>query len=127
MNTVVRLVAATFALVGAAQLSSAQPAPAPPAPPDASAPPPPAPDGPPPDATAPPPPVTPAPTTPAPAAAPPRPGAAPALPRGPEWTSLRLLHDKGVISDAELASALRDIGVVGAGDASTLVVAKLKT
>jgi hypothetical protein len=49
------------------------------------------------------------------------------VPRGPEWTSLRLLHDKGIISDAELASALKDIGVVGAGDATTLVLAKLRT
>ena len=52
--------------------------------------------------------------------------AAPAVPQGPEWTSLRLLHDKGMISDAELASALADIPIVGAGDATTLVVAKLK-
>ena len=63
-----------------------------------------------------------APTAPPPAA----PAAPAAVPRGPEWASLRLLHDKGVISDAELASALSDIGVVGAGDATTLVVAKLK-
>jgi hypothetical protein len=59
--------------------------------------------------------------------APPAPAPAPAVPKGPEWTSLRLLHDKGVISDAELASALADIGLVGAGDATTLVVARLKT
>jgi hypothetical protein len=49
------------------------------------------------------------------------------VPRGPEWTSLRLLHDKGMISDAELTSALNDIGIVGAGDATTLVLAKLRT
>ena len=55
-----------------------------------------------------------------------QPAPAPAVPAGAEWTSLRLLHDKGMISDAELASALADIAVVGAGDATTLVVAKLK-
>jgi hypothetical protein len=49
------------------------------------------------------------------------------VPRGAEWTSLRVLHDKGLLSDAELASALKDLGVVGAGDATTLVVGKLKT
>ncbi|HMG23142.1 MAG TPA: hypothetical protein VK607_17520 [Kofleriaceae bacterium] len=32
-----------------------------------------------------------------------------------------------MISDAELASALADLGVIGAGDATTLVVARLKT
>jgi hypothetical protein len=48
------------------------------------------------------------------------------VPKGPEWTSLRLLHDKGVISDAELDSALKDIGIMGAGDATTLVLAKLR-
>lgn len=58
--------------------------------------------------------------------APPAPPLASPLPAGPTWVTLRLLHDKGVISDAELASALRDIGVVGGGDATTLVVAKLK-
>src|SRR5262245_59263891 len=69
----------------------------------------------------------PAPASPPAGAAPPAPPiAAPAILKGPEWISLRLLHDKGVISDAELASALSDIGVVGAGDATTLVVAKLK-
>jgi hypothetical protein len=63
-----------------------------------------------------------------PAATPPAmPAPAPAVPKGPEWTSLRLLHDKGLISDAELASALKDIGVMGAGDATTLVLGKLKT
>ncbi len=38
-----------------------------------------------------------------------------------------MLHDKGILSDAELAAALKDIGVVGAGDATTLVFAKLRT
>jgi hypothetical protein len=114
MNTLVRFMAATFAVLGVLHVASAQPAPAPPPPPDApgrSS-----------DATTQPP-AAPPPATPPPAAAPAR----PAEPRGPEWTSLRLLHDKGLISDAELASALSDIGVGGAGDATTLVVAKLKT
>jgi hypothetical protein len=67
-------------------------------------------------------------TAPTPALAPAvTPAAASSVPSGPEWTSLRLLHEKAVISDAELASALHDIGVVGAGDATTLVVAKLRT
>jgi hypothetical protein len=70
-------------------------------------------------------PATAAPVAPVVPTAPPLP-AIPALPNGPEWLSLRLLHDKGVISDAELASALADIGVVGGGDATTLVVSKLK-
>ena len=64
------------------------------------------------------------PAVPPPALPPPPP---PDVPRGAEWTSLRLLHDKGVISDAELASALKDMGVVGAADATTLVLAKLRT
>src|SRR5207237_2143817 len=59
--------------------------------------------------------------------APPPAAAVPGVPKGPEWTTLRLLHDKGVISDAELASALSDLAIVGAGDATTLVLAKLKT
>jgi len=109
MNTVVRVVAAACALIGSPQLVFAQPAqPAPT--PDPTAQPPPA------DAAAQPP-----------APPPPAPPPAPGVPRGPEWASLRLLHAKGVISDAELASALGDIGIVGAGDATTLVVAKLKT
>jgi hypothetical protein len=114
MNTLVRLVAATFVLVGVSHVSSAQPVPAA-TPPAAS-----------PSSDAAPLPATPLPAPPAPVGAPARPAAVPAVPRGPEWASLRLLHDKGIISDAELASALSDIGVVGAGDATTLVVAKLK-
>ena len=51
---------------------------------------------------------------------------APKVPSGAEWTSLRVLHEKGIISDAELASALADIGINGAGDATTLVVSKIK-
>jgi hypothetical protein len=57
----------------------------------------------------------------------PAPPPAAVVPRGPEWTSLRLLHEKGVISDAELRSALNDLGINNAGDATTLVAAKLKT
>ncbi|HET7506462.1 MAG TPA: hypothetical protein VFK02_35830 [Kofleriaceae bacterium] len=138
MTIFVRLATAALAVLSSAQLASAQPAPAP-APPDAGDPPAPAPDSPPDatgqpparagsplDPTAPPPPASPL-ATPAPAATPPGGAAAPSVPNGPEWTSLRLLHDKGVISDAELASALNDIGVLGAGDATTLVVGKLKT
>jgi predicted pyridoxine 5'-phosphate oxidase superfamily flavin-nucleotide-binding protein len=127
MKTLVRFTDATLlALPLLPHAASAQPAqpPAPdgtaPPPPDAAQPPPPAPDATPPT----PPPVV----TPAPAPTPPPPaGAAPAVPKGPEWTSLRLLHDKGVISDAELESALKDIGIVGAGDATTMVLAKIKT
>ncbi len=44
-----------------------------------------------------------------------------------EWTSLRLLRDKGVISEEEYSSAMKDLGVVNAGDAATLMVGKLKT
>jgi len=126
MKVIVRL--SVWTLLGVLVISretSAQPAP--PSPDPAAQPQPtpadPAPEPPPPapDTTSPPPPPVAAPA-PAPPAAP-----APMVPRGPEWTSLRLLHDKGVISDAELASALKDIGVVGAGDATTLVLAKLKT
>jgi len=65
-----------------------------------------------------------------PAAAPPGPTAAPAggAAGGSGWTSLRLLRDKGVISEAEYASAVRDLGaMVGAGEATTLVVSKLAT
>ena len=86
---------------------AATPSPAPAAIPDGTTPPGPAPAAPPPAA------VTPAPPA--------------AVPHGAEWTSLRLLHDKGIISDAELGSALRDLNVVGSGDATTLVFAKLRT
>jgi hypothetical protein len=90
--TLVRLVAATIAVLSVPRGGSAQRAPAP-------------------ELVAP----------------PARPAAAPAVPTGLEWISLRLLRDKGVISDAELASALSDIGIVGASDATTVAVAKLKT
>ncbi|MEZ4362440.1 MAG: hypothetical protein R3B48_19780 [Kofleriaceae bacterium] len=43
-----------------------------------------------------------------------------------EWTSLRLLRDKGVISADEYDSAMKDLGgAIGAGD-TTFVVSKLK-
>jgi hypothetical protein len=125
MKSLVRLVAATFALLSVPHVTSAQPAPAPTPPPDVSGLPAPAPDRSTSDAAAQPP-ATPPPATSVPVAAPARPAAAPAVPAGPEWVSLRLLHAKGLISDAELASALSDIGVIGAADATTLVVAKLK-
>jgi hypothetical protein len=122
MKTLVRFTVATLlALPLLPHAASAQPTP-PPADggttptPDTAQPPPP-------DATAPAEPAPPPTVTPPP---PPSPTAAPAVPKGPEWTSLRLLHDKGVISDAELESALKDIGIVGAGDATTLVLSKLK-
>lgn len=114
MKTFVRLSLATFAVLAVPHVSSAQPAPLPDAQPDAGTQP---------AATTPP--ATTPPAIPAAPAQPP--AAAPAIPRGVEWTTLRLLHDKGVVSDAELASALADISVVGAGDATTAVVGKLKT
>ena len=84
--------------------------------PDTPAAPPPAPD-----VVAPPAPAPAA--TPLPAAPPPNPTVA----RGVEWTSLRLLRAKGVISEAEYSSALKDMGeIVGAPEANTLVVSKLK-
>jgi len=47
--------------------------------------------------------------------------------RGVEWSSLRLLREKGVISEAEYASAVKDLGEAGGGaDSLTLVVSKLK-
>lgn len=114
MKFLARIVAAVLVLACVLRGAFAQ-SPAPAAPPDATAQPPASPAA--------------SPGTPPAEAAPVRPTTAPAVPGGPpgpEWTSLRLLRDKGVISDAELASALSDIGVVGAGDATTLVVAKLK-
>ncbi len=59
-------------------------------------------------------------------AAPPKPVDAPTV-KGVEWTSLRLLKEKGVITEDEYASAMKDLGVQNAGDAATLVVGKLKT
>jgi hypothetical protein len=116
MNTLTRLtVAMLLAILAIPPLASAQPAP--PASADSPAPPPA-------DAPAPPP-VTPPPPEVAPPPPPPPPPPTPKVPSGPQWTSLRLLHDKGVISDAELASALKDINS-NTGDATTLVLAKLK-
>ncbi|HET9623101.1 MAG TPA: hypothetical protein VFP84_17130 [Kofleriaceae bacterium] len=132
MNTLVRLTVATLIPLAAALAPAtaqaqapAQPAPdgAPPAAPDAqppstpgSAPAAQAPDNAPPSTTS----------------AAPTPMAEPATkpkvepPKGAEWTSLRILHDKGIISDDELAAAIKDIGITGAGDATTLVVSKIK-
>ncbi|HEU4734047.1 MAG TPA: hypothetical protein VFT22_39415 [Kofleriaceae bacterium] len=128
MKTLIRFTVATLlALPVVPRIARAQPAPAPAPVPDASGQPAPAPD------TAPQPPPAPAegamrPAPPPPAAAPAAaPAAPPTVPKGPEWTSLRLLHAKGVISDAELASALKDIGVLGAPDATTLVLSRFKT
>lgn len=84
------------------------------------------------DPPAQPPPTSPdlvAPPAPAPAVngQPPPPPPNPTLARGVEWTSLRLLRAKGVISEAEYSSALKDMGeVLGAAEANTLVVSKLK-
>jgi hypothetical protein len=133
MNTLVRLSAATpVALLLASLLcprvGAAQPAP--PAPPPAPAPEsPPAPPAPPPtdDAAQPPGPPAPPPTDGAAQPAPPAPPPDPTPARGAEWTSLRLLREKGVISEAEYTSALKDMGeVVGAADANTLVLSKIK-
>src|ERR1043165_2140136 len=58
----------------------------------------------------------------APTASTPPPGVA----RGIEWTSLRLLRDKGVLSEAEYESAMADLDrFAGNRDAATLVVSKL--
>jgi hypothetical protein len=126
MKILVRLTLSTlFGLLVIPRQSSAQPAAPPPAPPAA-----PADQPPPPDPTQPAPPdnaAQPLPPVPPPAAppTPPKPDATTA--RGVEWSSLRLLREKGVISEAEYASALKDLGGVGGGaDATTLVVSKLK-
>ena len=77
--------------------------------------------------TSPPPDSGPPAPAPTPAPAPPPPAANATTAKGVEWTSLRLLKAKGVISDAEYASALKDMGeIVGGGDANTLVVSKAK-
>lgn len=130
MTTLARWTIATLAVLLDPRISAAQPSASPPAgapvagapdlaaPPDTAAPP---------QATAPTPPAVPSQATVSTRPAAPAADARPAVPVGPAWISLRLLHDKGLISDAELASALQDIGVQGAGDATTLVVAKLRT
>lgn len=63
---------------------------------------------------------------PAPAPEPAKPADAPTA-KAVEWTSLRLLKDKGVITEDEYNSAMKDLGVQNAGDAATLMVGKLKT
>jgi hypothetical protein len=85
------------------------------------------PPSPPDDAAQPPPPAPPTtPTTP-PVLAPAPPPRDPTAARGAEWTSLRVLREKGILSDAEYASALADMGEqVGAADANTLVLSKIK-
>lgn len=78
-------------------------------------------------------PAQPPPTSPdlvAPSVPPPAPQPPPTNPtvaKGIEWTTLKLLRAKGVISEAEYNSALKDLGeVAGASEANTLVVSKLK-
>jgi hypothetical protein len=126
MKTLVGLTLSTLlALLVIPREAAAQPAPTPPAPPadNAGQPPPPPP---PPDAAQPqpPPPDTvaqPVPPTPPPA----KPDATTA--HGVEWTSLRLMRAKGIISEAEYLSALKDLGgIIGAADANTIMVSKLK-
>jgi len=126
MKSFVRLTVCLL-LAAAPRLATAQTAPdAPPAtPPPAGSEPAatsPAPDSGPPKSSA----ISPAPE---PAAPPPAAAAAPTatLAKGVEWTSLKLLKAKGVISEAEYLSALKDMGeVVGAAEANTLVVSKVK-
>jgi hypothetical protein len=126
MKTLVRLTLSTLlALLVIPRESSAQPAPNPPSPPAATAG---QPATPPPGAAQPqlPPPLPDdaqplAPASPTPAT----PDATTA--RGVEWSSLRLLRAKGLISEAEYMSAIKDMGgIIGASDAATLVTAKLK-
>ena len=136
MKTLVRLAAlALLALPLSSRDGAAQPAPpAPPAPPLAPPAPPPAPPAP-GDGTAQPPaptdgarPLEPAPPPP-PAPTPPAPPAPEdaAAAHGAEWTTLRVLRDKKILSEEEYTSALKDMGeLVGAGDANTLVLSKLK-
>ena len=118
MKTTVRVsvwaLFATLVLARASSAQTAQPSP------DASqpAPTPPADPGPPADGAKP---MEATPSVPVP------PPAKPAGASGVEWSTLRILHDKGVISDAELASALQDIQVTGAADAVTVVTGKVKT
>jgi hypothetical protein len=125
MKALIRFTVATLlALPAVPRVASAQPAPAPAPAPDATGQPAPTTEPPPPPAEPVSPPVAPPPVAAPPAAAPATP---PTVPKGPEWSSLRLLHSKGLISDAELASALKDIGVLGAADATTLVLSRFKT
>jgi len=114
MKTLVRLTATILlALLATPRAAFAQAAPAQPAPAD---------------------PAQPAPAQPAPPAgepaAPPlaQPAASPAKPpdagvaKGIEWTSLKLMRAKGLISEDEYSSALKDMGMPGAG---TLMISKL--
>lgn len=64
---------------------------------------------------------------PAPEPAPPAPAVDAPTAKAVEWTSLRLLKEKGVITEDEYNSAMKDLGVQNAGDAATLMVGKLKT
>jgi hypothetical protein len=132
------LSAASAGAIGLPGLAAAQPAPSAPAPTAAPAPAPsatPAPADPSQPTAAPAQPDLPAPTAqplpPTTAPAPvPEPAAKPAdatTAKAIEWTSLRLLKEKGVITDDEYASAMKDLGVVNAGDAATLMVGKFKT
>jgi len=123
MKALVRLTLSTlFALLVIPRETSAQPAPPQPAPAPGSADQPPAPAAgqpaqPQPDNIVPPPP----PATPNPAPA------DPAKARGVEWASLNLLRAKGIISEAEYASAMKDLGGIGAPtDPTTFVVSRFK-
>jgi hypothetical protein len=121
MKTTVRLSVWTlFVTLILARASSAQPAqpaqPSPDAAPPATAPP--ADSGQPAETAKP---VAASPTLPLP------PPTKPAGVKGVEWTTLRLLHDKGVLSDAEFESALKDIQQTGAADSVTVVTGKVKT
>ena len=132
MKTLVRLTLSTLlALLIIPRETSAQPTPNQPSPPAGTAGQPPTPPAdpaqpaqpaqpqPPPDTVGQPPPTPPATPTP--------PKADPTVARGVEWSSLRLLREKGVISEAEYASAVKDLGEAGGGaDSLTLVVSKLK-
>jgi hypothetical protein len=128
MKAFVRLTLSTLlALLVIPRITSAQPAPPqPPPPPNTAGQPPP----PPPDATQPAPPTQASPTLPLPPPDKPTPAPAKADPttaKGVEWTSLRLMRDKGMISEAEYASAVKDLtGIGGPTDPTTLVVSKLK-
>jgi len=124
MKALVRLTLSTLlALLVVPRETAAQPAPPSPPPPGDNAGQPPTP---PPDPVVPPPETAPQPPPAPPATATP-PKSDPTTARGVEWTSLRLLREKGTISEAEYASALKDLaGVGGSADPITLVVSKYK-
>lgn len=127
MKALVRLTLSTlFALLVIPRETSAQPAPPQPAPAPDTAGQPPAPS---PDSAQP---AQPQPQAdnivqpPAPAAPTPAPADA-GKARGVEWASLNLLRAKGIISEAEYASAMKDLGGIGAPtDPTTFVVSKFK-